>query len=104
MINLVPHAVFHFEQRCGYARAPFPAPDPSSGWIHSNELLGTRELFFPKATNSEQTDAGNWRSAGAYSLTALLRISCEKESMFASWSERTAKSRRIKPALSRHFG
>ncbi|MBK1790034.1 DUF2251 domain-containing protein [Persicirhabdus sediminis] len=54
MINLVPHAVFHFEEQCGYAKNPFPEPDPSTGWTHSDELLGTRDLFFPKQTNTEQ--------------------------------------------------
>jgi hypothetical protein len=65
MINLVPHAVFCFDQNCGYAKDPFPAADPSNGWTHSKDLLGTRNLFFPQKTSTEQTDAGNRRSAGA---------------------------------------
>jgi len=48
MINLVPHAVFHFERRCSYAKDPFPDPDPSTGWTHSKELLETQDLFFPQ--------------------------------------------------------
>ena len=48
MINLVPHAVFHFVERCGYATDPFPDPDPKTGWGHSDKLLETRSLFFPK--------------------------------------------------------
>lgn len=48
MINLIPHAVFDFAERCGYAKSPFPVPDPSTGWIHSGDLLKTRQLFFPQ--------------------------------------------------------
>ena len=58
MINLVPHAVFNFAERCGYAKSPFPAPDPSTGWIHSDELMRTRELFFPRQSNTEQDGGG----------------------------------------------
>ena len=58
MINLVPHAVFNFTERCGYAKRPFPAPDPSTGWIHSDELLKTRQLFFPQQANTEQPGTG----------------------------------------------
>jgi hypothetical protein len=50
LINQVPYAVFHFGERCGYAAAPFPDPDPKTGWVHSSEVLRTRDLFFPKAT------------------------------------------------------
>jgi hypothetical protein len=59
MINLVPHAVFHFVERCGYAKRPYPAPDPSTGWRHSDELLKTREFFFPREGNAEQGGASN---------------------------------------------
>jgi len=27
MINLVPHAVFHFEEKCGYVKSPFDGLD-----------------------------------------------------------------------------
>jgi len=59
LINLVPHAVFNFDERCGYAKSPFPTADPSTGWTHSDELLKTRELFFPQQTNTEQDDPPN---------------------------------------------
>lgn len=54
LINQVPHAVFKFDERCGYAKSPFPEADPSTGWTHSDELLKTRNLFFPQQTNTEQ--------------------------------------------------
>jgi len=53
MINLVPHAVFHFVERCGYAMDPYPAPDPKSGWVHSDKLRRTRDLFFPQRSDTE---------------------------------------------------
>jgi hypothetical protein len=53
MINLVPHAVFDFAQRCGYAKSPYPLPDRSTGWFHSDELSKTRKLFFPQKPNTE---------------------------------------------------
>ena len=59
LINLVPHAVFHFEERCGYAERPFPAADPSTGWTHSDKLLKTRELFFPQQIDPDGCLAPN---------------------------------------------
>lgn len=53
LINHVPHAVFHFEERCGYAERPFPEADPSTGWTHSDKLLETRELFFLQQIDPE---------------------------------------------------
>jgi hypothetical protein len=59
LINQVPLAVFNFDERCGYAKSPFPAADPSTGWTHSDELLKTRYLFFPQQSATEQDVAPN---------------------------------------------
>ena len=48
LINQIPHAVYNFNECCGYAQNPFPNPNPNTGWIHSSDLLKTRDLFFPK--------------------------------------------------------
>lgn len=47
LINLRPHAVFHFARRCGYAANPFPEPDPRTGWSHEVLNSTLKELFFP---------------------------------------------------------
>ncbi len=54
LINQVPHAVFNFDERCGYANSPFPGADSSTGWTHSDELGKTRGLFFPPRTTTKQ--------------------------------------------------
>lgn len=53
LINLAPHAVFHFVERCGYAKDPYPKPDPASGWVHSSELMRTRGWFFQRNQDTE---------------------------------------------------
>lgn len=46
IINQYPHAMFNFEERCGYSRDQFPEPDPKTGWIHKPWSDSLRELFF----------------------------------------------------------
>ena len=48
LIKQSPHVIFHFGERCGYAKKPFPEADPKSGWTHSVLHSGLRELFHPK--------------------------------------------------------
>jgi hypothetical protein len=59
LINFVPHAVYHFEERCGYSENPFPAADPSTGWTHSDKLRETRGLFFTQQIDPEGGIATN---------------------------------------------
>lgn len=46
LVNRAPKAIFHFGERCGYARDPFPEPDVTTGWTHAPIHAGLIGLFF----------------------------------------------------------
>ena len=59
LINQMPHVIFDFNECCGYAKSPFPAPDPNSGWKHEVLNPGLRERFHPKNEEGEQGGDGD---------------------------------------------
>jgi len=42
LINQSPHVIFHFGERCGYSKKPFPEADPKSAWNHGLLHSGLR--------------------------------------------------------------
>ena len=50
LVNLRPHAIFHFGRCCGYADEPFPDNSMAPGWAHAKLEPSLQSLFFPEST------------------------------------------------------